>query len=127
MRSALRWLAAVTIALGLYLPNEPWSAHAQATVRAVTGTLGAATSAPSTEFSGYFSVNIWGTFSATAVLEKSYDGGTTWLAAQKDTSTAAPSWTAAASVVIYEPESGVLYRIRCSAYTSGTISWRISQ
>lgn len=127
MRSALRWLFAITVALALYLPNDPWSAYAQATVRAATGTLGAAASAPASEFSGNFSVNVWGTFTATAVLEKSYDGGTTWLSTQKDLATAATSWTAPASVVIYEPESGVLYRVRCSAYTSGTISWRISQ
>lgn len=73
-----------------------------------------------------FNFSVWGTFVGTVVLEKSYDDGTTWLQAYDSTGTAV-SFTAAKSVVIEEPEAGVLYRARCSAYTSGTINYRLSR
>jgi hypothetical protein len=73
-----------------------------------------------------FNLSIWGTFVGTVALERSFDGGTTWLNCTKTDGTA-NSFTAAASVVCEEPEPGVLYRLNCSAYTSGTINWRLSQ
>lgn len=74
----------------------------------------------------------------TVKLEKSYDGGTTWFDVSIDSVGTLASWVLAAateiSVLIEEPEggnstspSGVLYRCNCTAYTSGTITARISQ
>lgn len=73
-----------------------------------------------------FNYSISGTFVGTVVLEKSFDGGTTWLQAYDSTGTAI-SYTAPKNIILEEPEAGVLYRVRCSAYTSGTISYRLSR
>ena len=37
------------------------------------------------------------------------------------------AWTAAVNCSFSEPETGVNYRLNCTAYTSGTITYRISQ
>jgi hypothetical protein len=78
-------------------------------------------------FIGNFNVTIWGTFVGTVQLERSFDGGATWIVAAKDTSGTAAAYTAPCSLVCSEPESGVIYRLNCTAYTSGTVSYRISQ
>lgn len=69
------------------------------------------------------------TFSATVQLEKSYDGGYTWLVAGVGGGGQQAVYTAGTSVAIVpsEPEMDVLYRINCPAYTSGTINYRLSQ
>jgi hypothetical protein len=73
-----------------------------------------------------FNISLWGTFSATVVLKRSFDAGVTWLPL-----TAAGqslySWTAAASETAYEPEDGVLYKLECTVFGSGTVNYRISQ
>ncbi|NUB07020.1 hypothetical protein FW320_12650 [Azospirillum sp. Vi22] len=75
---------------------------------------------------GKFNVSLWGTFVATVALERSFDGGTTWLNCTRPDGTA-NAFTAPVSLVCDEPETGVLYRLNCSAFTSGTVNWRISQ
>ena len=76
---------------------------------------------------GPFNLSVWGTFVATVVVERSFDGGTTWLPLSLDTYGTTVSLTAPCSLIVSEPETGVLYRLRCSAFTSGTASWRLSQ
>lgn len=66
--------------------------------------------------------------SATVQLEKSYDGGTTWViagiggagqqAVYVNTAGFSTAWT--------EIEKGVLYRLNCTAYSSGTLAYRFS-
>ena len=73
-----------------------------------------------------FNVSLWGTFSGGAQLERSFDGGTTWLPITA-AGTQLYKWTGPASEVVDEAEYGVLYRLNCTAYTSGTINYRISQ
>lgn len=75
---------------------------------------------------------------ATINLEKSYDGGNTWLLQSLTLASPAvgASWVMASQgagppnvpVVLQfgEVEQGMLYRLNCVAYTSGTIQWRIS-
>jgi hypothetical protein len=75
---------------------------------------------------GWFNFSVSGTFSATVILQKSFDGGTTWIAATIQGSTSAVSATAPAAFVLFEPERGMLYRADVSAYTSGTANTRIS-
>jgi hypothetical protein len=62
-------------------------------------------------------------------LERSTNGGTTWVVAGiggtgqqaiYDTS------NTDVSVLAFEPEAGVIYRLDCTAYTSGTINYRMS-
>lgn len=74
---------------------------------------------------GNFNLALWGTFSATVVLERSFDGGVTWLPVTF-TDGAALSYTGPMSCTWSEPEAGVLYRPRCSVYSSGTVYWRVS-
>jgi len=72
-----------------------------------------------------FNVTIWGTFSATCVLKRSFDQGATWL---KITAGGGQlmSFTGPVSEQWQEPEFGVQYRLDCTV-ASGTVSYRISQ
>jgi hypothetical protein len=73
-----------------------------------------------------FNVSIWGTFVGTVQLERSFDNGTTWLALTQNGSQVY-KWTAQASEIADETEAGVLYRLNCTAFTSGPINYRLSQ
>lgn len=70
-------------------------------------------------------VAIYGTFVGTVSVERSFDGGTNWIGLT-DASGNAYSYTDDATFRIDEDERGVLYRLNCSAYTSGTINYRLS-
>jgi|SRR5579884_659531 len=75
---------------------------------------------------GAFNVSIWGTFSGTVQLQRSFDGGTTWIMRTIDATGQPASFTAPTSIIVNEPERGVLYQLACTTYTSGTISYRLS-
>lgn len=77
---------------------------------------------------GWFNVAVFGTFTtATVVLERTFDGGTTWLQAY-DEAGAAITFTAAGAKRVRELEAGVYYRLRCSVYTTVTsLLGRMSQ
>lgn len=64
----------------------------------------------------------------TVRLERSFDGGTTWIVCGTGGSGAQASYATGAdvSVTLIEPERGVLYRFNCTAFSSGTILYRIS-
>lgn len=72
-----------------------------------------------------FNVSIQGTFTATVLLERSFDGSTFETCSKPDLSAA--SFTAPVSFLAEEPEPNVQYRLRCSAFTSGTVTYRLSQ
>jgi hypothetical protein len=76
---------------------------------------------------GQFNVSASGTFVATVQLERSFDNGTNWFVCSSDSAGTAASFTAPFSVTAEEPEAGTLYRLNCTAYTSGTVTYRISQ
>ena len=67
----------------------------------------------------------------TVQLERSYDGGVTAYTISKNTDGDAASYTLTAGQEVglegFEPEDAVLYRVACTAYTSGTITYRLSQ
>lgn len=66
----------------------------------------------------------------TVKLEKSYDGGSTWFDVSLDALGTLAAWalnSTEISVVIDEPEREVAFRCNCTAYTSGTITARLSQ
>ena len=73
-----------------------------------------------------FNVSLWGAFAGAVRLERSFDAGTTWLPISA-AGTPLYTWTAPASESAQEDEAGVLYRLNCTAYTSGTITYRLSQ
>jgi hypothetical protein len=95
---------------------------------AVTGTFTAtgqsATFVAPSALSGEFNVSLSGTWAATVALQRSFDAGSTWVTVSKPDLTDA-SFTANASFSVKEPEPGVRYRLNCSAYTSGTVTYRL--
>lgn len=74
-----------------------------------------------------FNVSVYGTFVGTAVLEKTYDAGVNWIPVLRPGGNTAVSYTTPSTEVLYEPEDSVAYRLRCSAWTSGTINYRLSK
>ena len=71
-----------------------------------------------------FNVSLWGAFVATVQLERSFDGGVTWLPLTAIGGSLA--FTTPCSEIFEEPESNVDYRLNCTAYTSGTVNYRLS-
>lgn len=77
---------------------------------------------------GRFNVSLSGTFGGGTVrLQRSFDGGSTWLTVSKDKDGNAAAYTAAADLVGEEPEDGVVYRLDLSGATAPSLSYRISQ
>ncbi len=70
------------------------------------------------------------TFNATVQLERSFDGGLTWIVCNVGGTGTLAQYTGATvtpvSLTFAEPEQGVLYRWNCIAYTSGAPNYRIS-
>lgn len=68
------------------------------------------------------------TYSGTVQLERSFDGGATWLVCNIGGAGALAQYTTGTPVsfVFGEPEMEVLYRLNCIAYSSGAINYRIS-
>jgi hypothetical protein len=73
-----------------------------------------------------FNFALSGTFVGTLILERSFDAGATALPITLVDGTV-KEFTAPDSAVLEEPESGVLYRVRATAWTSGTANWRFSK
>lgn len=73
-----------------------------------------------------FNISIWGTFSATVRVVRSFDGGATYLPITAD-GNALLTFTGPVSEQWSEPEADVLYRLECTVFTSGPVNYRISQ
>lgn len=70
-----------------------------------------------------------GSYSATLEIDRSFDGGTTWYVAGVGSSGAQAIYSTPnqdVSLLGTEPEKGVLYRLRCTTWASGTINYRFS-
>lgn len=78
-------------------------------------------------FKGSFNIALWGNFVGTVKPQMSFDGGTTWLDITNINTGTAYSFTAPLVALLTQPESGVLTRLTCSAFTSGPINYRLSQ
>lgn len=66
-------------------------------------------------------------FVGTVQLERSFDGGLTFIPVSlTNKGDAVAKWTANVSTSFMEPERGVLYRLNCIAYTSGGLNYRLS-
>lgn len=70
---------------------------------------------------------------ATIDLERSFDGGTTWLTCGVDATGTPATYqfgssnlTAPVNIVVSEPELMVAYRLNCRVYSSGTVNYRLS-
>ena len=68
-----------------------------------------------------FSLSLSGTWVATVFVQRSFDGGTSWVDVE--------SFTSNGEFVGYEPEEGIYYRFGCKTggYTSGTVAGRLAQ
>ena len=68
-------------------------------------------------------------FVGTVQIERSFDGGQTWIVCNVGSAGTLASFSAGTpvSLTFGEPEKNVLYRPNCLAYTSGTINYRVSQ
>lgn len=83
-------------------------------------------------FWGAFNLAIWntglGASNSTVQLEKTFDGGTTWLPAGIGGAGQQAVYVnvGALAIVVSEPEKGVSYRLNCTAYVSGTLNYRMS-
>jgi len=79
---------------------------------------------------GEFNVLISGGI-ATVAVQRSFDGGTTWYTISQDSAGTPASYTTSGGVVfngvVEEREARVKHRLSCTAYTSGTVTYRISQ
>lgn len=73
------------------------------------------------EMLAYFNISVSGTWGGTVTVQRSFDGGSTWL----DVAT----WTANTEEFGFEPERGIWYRvgIKTGDYGSGTAVVRLSQ
>lgn len=79
--------------------------------------------------SGVFNIALTGAGAGTVALERSFDRGTTWCGIFAG-GTQLYVWTYSGtnlSETAEETEEQVIYRLNCTAYTSGTISYRLSQ
>ena len=88
-------------------------------ITALEGTFGATGQSSSVALQYWFNVSLSDFGTATVAVERSFDSGSTWVVVEEFTTDVQRRG--------YEPEEGVLYRFNCSAYTSGTISYRFSK
>ncbi len=68
---------------------------------------------------GKFNMSLSGTWVATVALERSFDDGVTWLSVE--------TFQSDTEAVIDAPEYGVQFRLNATAFTSGTVVYRLSQ
>ena|ERR1017187_7874298 len=119
--------AAIITALGS--PAQNGTGYAPSGLSPVTGSFtGTGQSASFIPLAGprMFNVTTRGTFVASFQLERSFDMGSNWHPITA-TSIQLYAWTAPESEQAQEDQFGILYRLNCTAYTSGTVYYRISQ
>ncbi|MCK8788160.1 hypothetical protein M0638_27815 [Roseomonas sp. NAR14] len=89
-----------------------------------TGTLGAAGAGVAVSIPRLcdFTLSLSGPFVGSAVLERSADGNAPWIACTSGGTVVSFSGPC---VELCREVPGGFYRVNCTAYTSGTITWRI--
>jgi hypothetical protein len=97
----------------------------------LSGSFTATGQSSSSGFIGKANVWLYGTSPVgTVKLERSPDQGTTWIDVSADTLGTGASYalnSTEVSFMVEEIETAVLWRFNCTAYTSGTINYRLSQ
>lgn len=76
---------------------------------------------------GKFNVEINNGGVMTIQIERSFDDGVSFFEVSLDSTGTPASYTADFSGILEEPEDGMLYRLNCTAFTSGSATGRISQ
>lgn len=93
----------------------------------LTGTLSSAAQGAARVFTGTFNVqlNISGTL--TAALQRSFDGGTTFITVSQSADGTPATYTGSVSLSLFEPEEGVYWRVAVTSFSSGSCIFRLSQ
>ena len=110
------------LALGTQIPLLTSGVSNVASTFVATGTSASFTPLAGRGF--YFS--LWGTFVGSVQLERSFDSGTNWLPITAG-GIQLFKWSAPASETDQMDKTGVLHRLNCTAYTSGTINYMLCQ
>lgn len=71
-------------------------------------------------------ITLSGTFNATVTVERSFDDGLTWHPVAKNGDGDPATYTAPVSLSVAECETPMLYRLNCTAYSSGPVDYRMS-
>lgn len=95
--------------------------------QSLTGQFTGAGAGASMSFTGTYNVTISGTFVAAVALQRSFDQGVTWHTMANDVYGTPASFTGPITFIAFEAEDGVLHRLNCTSWTSGTIDWRLSR
>ena len=93
---------------------------AQAQRTPVTGTFGATGASNGFVTAKGFNISVSGTYAGTIQIQRSFDQGVTWLNVLELTANQEVERR------VDDPEVGVYWRLECTAYTSGTATYRIS-
>lgn len=129
------WLLAAPAFAGIPATTSQAPGAGDKATDVITGTFSGTGQSASFLNWGYFNLIVYGSsgpngsWTATIRLERSFDGGTTWVVAGVGGGGSQAVYSTPnqdVSVTVYDPEGGVLYRLNCTAYTSGTISYRLS-
>ena len=75
---------------------------------------------------GTFNATLSGTWVGTMQLQRSFDGGNTYVPCGIDAAGDQANYTSNVSLTLTENEPGVYYQWACTAFTSGTIITRLS-
>lgn len=101
----------------------------------LTGTFAATGQSVSVPVFGVFTISVWGTpingngtpgaFTGTVQVERSVDGGTTFLPASTDGTGSIAKYSASTVVQGTEYLADAVYRFNCINYTSGAINYSL--
>jgi len=97
------------------------------TIATVAGSFAGVGPSTSIELIGPFNFSLAGTFVATVKLERSFDRGVSWLVVSQNALGDEAAYTTPISLQGEEWERGVRYRVNCTAFTSGSVTYRLSQ
>jgi len=98
--------------------------YAESGVATVTDTLSSVAAGAETfpPIAGrWFNLTLRGTFAATAVVKRQFPGSEDWDVVSRDSAGTQATYTAPISLSLFEPKAGTIYRVDCTARTSGSI------
>lgn len=110
--------------------GKPSAASEDIAARHIEGTLEAVGMSQYDVFDGKFNVTIGDDdteFTGSVKIIKSYNAGTTWHTCSRDSAGTPAVFTAPATVLLEEPEAGVLYAVEVTALSDGEVYYRISK
>lgn len=93
----------------------------------LSGVLSSAEAGLSRVFTGTFNVELQISGTLTAAIQRSFNGGTTWVTVSQSADGTAAAYSASVSMSLFEPEEGVYWRVNVTSFTSGSCTYRISQ